>query len=122
MMTGLRLCRWTGIGRFQVTPKDPASQEARSEAERRRWFAAASAAVERRQASALRSARDRMPGSLRRLRKLVCVMRTEGYASVGVSPPDFIFRSFVAHERRNAIRATCASTIEPKPVPPPVQA
>ncbi len=34
----------------------------------------------------MRSARDRMPGSLRRLRKLVCVMRAEGYASVGVSP------------------------------------
>ncbi len=34
-----------------------ASQEARSGAERRRWFAAASTAVERRQASALRSAR-----------------------------------------------------------------
>jgi hypothetical protein len=39
---------------------DAASQEARSEAERRRWFAAASAAVERRQASALRSARSRI--------------------------------------------------------------
>ena len=51
-MTGLREARWTGTGAMQLTPAKAASQEARSGAERRRWFAAASAAVERRQASA----------------------------------------------------------------------
>src|SRR5512132_2530049 len=51
-MTGLREARWTGTGEMQLTPAKAASQEARSGAERRRWFAAASAAVERRQASA----------------------------------------------------------------------
>src|SRR6185312_13956658 len=41
-----------GQGEMQLTPATAASQEARSGAERRRRFAAASAAVERRQASA----------------------------------------------------------------------
>jgi hypothetical protein len=51
-MTGPREARWTGTGEMQLTPAKAASQEARAGAERRRWFAAASAAVERRQASA----------------------------------------------------------------------
>src|SRR5208282_4252090 len=57
----------------RITPAETTSQEARSGAELRRWLAATSAAVERRQASALRSARAAPEADgLRRLRKLVC--------------------------------------------------
>jgi hypothetical protein len=54
-----------GLGqvRNQVTPDDAASQEARSGTELRRWFAAASAVVERRQASARRFARAAPAGA-----------------------------------------------------------
>src|SRR4029077_6990375 len=52
--------RWTEwTGQMQVTPDDAGSQEVRAEAERRRSFAAASAAAERRQASAPVIARPR---------------------------------------------------------------
>ncbi len=57
MMTGLRLSRWTGTGGERITPAFRLSQEARSGAELRRWLAAASTVVERRQASARRFAR-----------------------------------------------------------------
>src|SRR5690348_5842044 len=46
--TGLRLDRWTGTGDGGVTAAEATSQEARTGAERRRWFASARTAVERR--------------------------------------------------------------------------
>src|SRR5208282_2612939 len=49
--------RWTGTGQMQVTPDDARSQEARTGVELWRSVAAASAVVERRQASARRFAR-----------------------------------------------------------------
>src|SRR6185312_10235256 len=46
--TGLRLDRWTGTGGGGVTAAEVTSQEARTGAEWRRWFAATRTAVERR--------------------------------------------------------------------------
>jgi hypothetical protein len=69
-MTGLRGARWTGTG-------NSASQEARpSGAELRRWLAAASAAVERRQAA------RRADFVCADLRTLVCVDARRAPASV----------------------------------------
>src|SRR6185437_11356547 len=48
IMTGLRLDRWTGTDGGGVTAAEVTSQEARTGAEWRRWFAATRTAVERR--------------------------------------------------------------------------
>jgi len=81
-----------------------ASQEARSGVERRRWFAAASAAVERRQASASRWTRA-APPPLSFSASGGCRWGCGGwtYASVGVPPSWF----------------HAPGAIEMKPVPPP---
>jgi hypothetical protein len=86
MTTGLRLSRWTGTGPSQVTPDEAASQEARSGPERRRWFAAASAVVERRQASAPAAAGWRKPTLRGANRTRWC-----GHATLRLSAFRFLF-------------------------------
>jgi hypothetical protein len=72
---------------MQVTPDDAAPRKRVAGVERRRSVAAASAAVERRQASALRFSARRIP-----------LGAAVAYASVGVSPPSFFFAFFFLAE------------------------